>query len=250
MFSSFQDYSELGTEYGGSILPASMGVNPPDIYVNLKTNQAQYKSGTIVGASSVVTVSRASAATQQNAAGVWSSVASNQLARSDLGASIWESRTNSIRNNTMAGAVVMADGVELTTNGNFAAQGTGWTVGTAGAGGVVFTTGNVAITGDGSTNGNYISQQISGLIVGRSYVVILAGSPSFPNDNIGVGTSAGNASVLAFTTVSPNGANSTNSDRVAFTATQTSLWVTISHVGGNTHNITSVSRAAQAPATG
>src|SRR6516165_9677697 len=134
MFSSFQDYSELGTEYGGSILPASMGVNPPDIYVNLKTNQAQYKSGTIVGASSVVTVSRASAATQQNAAGIWSSVASNQLARSDLGASIWESRTNSIRNNTMAGAVVMADGVELTTNGNFAAQGTGWTVGTAGAG--------------------------------------------------------------------------------------------------------------------
>src|SRR6516162_8647874 len=176
MFSSFQDYSELGTEYGGSILPASMGVNPPDIYVNLKTNQAQYKSGAIVGASSVVTVSRASAATQQNAAGVWSSVASNQLARSDLGASIWESRTNSIRNNTMAGAVVMADGVELTTNGTFVggsgtttagagnAQCSGWTINTtSGTSSITFTGSSVQITGDNTTVNTYIAQQITGL---------------------------------------------------------------------------------------
>ncbi|HWU40557.1 MAG TPA: hypothetical protein VN203_23170, partial [Candidatus Acidoferrum sp.] len=91
-----------------SILPPSMAANPPGIYVNLKSNQAQLASGRQVPATSVVTVSRASPATQVDSAGNWNQFASGVLARSDLGASIWEARTNGIRNNTMAGAVVMA----------------------------------------------------------------------------------------------------------------------------------------------
>src|SRR6516165_3878780 len=112
---------------GGSILPLSMMANPPDIYLNLKTNQAQYKSGAVTAANLLTTVSRASAATQADSSGNWSQFPANTLAHTDLGASIWEARTNSTRNNTMAGAVVKADNLELLTNGTFTpAGGAGW----------------------------------------------------------------------------------------------------------------------------
>jgi len=223
----------------GNIMPPAIATAQPDIYVNLRTNQYQLKNGTKGVATSKVSVVRATAAAQVDTGGNWSQFGNNILARSNLGASIWEARTNSIRNNTMVGAIVMADGVELLTNGAFASSGAGWTVGTAGGGSVVFSTGSVSITGDGSTNGNYISQQISGLVVGRSYVISVTGTLN--SVNAFVGTSAGGTTTLASTILQYNGAGNANPDRIAFTATQTSHWVSIGRIIGSAATITSVS---------
>jgi len=223
----------------GNIMPPAIAAAKPDIYVNLRTNQYQLKNGTKGIATSKVSVVRATAATQVDTGGNWSQFGNNILARSNLGASIWEARTNSIRNNTMVGAIVMADGVELLTNGAFASSGAGWTVSTAGGGSVVFSTGSVSITGDGSTNGNYISQQISGLVVGRSYVISVTGTLN--SVNAFVGTSAGGTTTLASTILQYNGAGNANPDRIAFTATQTSHWVSIGRIIGSAATITSVS---------
>jgi hypothetical protein len=183
---------------------------------------------------------RAQAATQTDSIGNWSQFATQTLARTDRGAAIWENRTNSIRNNAMAGAQVMTNGVELTTNGNFASAGAGWTTGIAGAGSVVFATGSVTITGDGSTNGSYIAQQITGLTVGRNYILSIV-STTFPSMNCAVGSAAGSNSVAGFNNLVGNGANSTFPDRLGFTATATSHWITIAHVAANGGVVTSVS---------
>src|SRR6516165_12160073 len=181
MFGGFTEFGDLGDVEDvelGSILPPGFVTAPsPDIYVNFKTGQAQ-KGSVVVSANSVVTVSRASPATQVDTSGNWSQFGNNILSSSSLGASVWEARTNSIRNNTMAGAIVQADGVELITNGNaFPSGSAGWTVATSGGGVVDFSIpGQCHITGDGSTNGNYISQQVTGLVVGRNYVVTIATS--------------------------------------------------------------------------
>jgi hypothetical protein len=58
----------------------------------------------------VLTCSRASVGYIDTVAGVWSSVAANTLRRSDKGALIEEARTNSIRNNSMTGAVAGTPG--------------------------------------------------------------------------------------------------------------------------------------------
>lgn len=98
-----------------SFVPPALRANPPDVYVNLKTNQAWKKAGNqTVSADTLISVSRASAATQVDSLGNWTQVGSNVLARSDLGASIWEARTNSIRNNTNVGAVAGTPGTTPT----------------------------------------------------------------------------------------------------------------------------------------
>jgi hypothetical protein len=235
VFGGFTEFGDLGDVEDvelGSILPPGFVTAPsPDIYVNFKTGQAQ-KGSVVVSANSVVTVSRASPATQVDTSGNWSQFGNNILSSSSLGASIWEARTNGIRNNTMAGAVVMADGVELTSNGNFASAGSGWTVADNSGNntGVVFATGQVTLKGDGvNGNNNAISQLVSGLIVGRSYVVsITAASPSPSAFQISVGSSAFDITVLNKSPVIATGsANSTIPDRVAFTATATSHWITL-----------------------
>ena len=222
----------------GAGLPPAMVSNPPDIYVNMKTNQAVFRNSQVVPATQLVSVSRASPATQVNASGVWSTFLANQHAMTDLGHSIWEARTNSIRNNTMVGAVVMADGVELLTNGNFASSGTGWTI--IGAGTVVFAAGSVTITGDGSTTNAGISQQITGLVVGKSYVL------SLPIGQLGgfffkVGTSAGDASILAAANVCPDGNNNALPSKTAFTATGTTAWISVTRTGGTPVQIYQIS---------
>lgn len=226
--------------FTSSILPPSLLLNPPDVYINFKSGQGWVKStNQTVPASSLVNVSRSSPATQVDAGGNWSQVGSNMLAASGLGASIWEGRTNSIRNNTMQGAVVMADDVELTTNGNFAAQGSGWTVSTAGGGSVVFSTGQVQITGDNATNTNYIARQISGLTPGRSYVIKITGPNGF---NILVGTSAGDNSILGPVGIAGNGIGSNQSDRTAFSAPQSgTVWLSVVRFQNATGTLTSVS---------
>ena len=236
---------------GGSILPLSMMANPPDIYLNLKTNQAQYKSGAVTAANLLTTVSRASAATQVDSSGNWFQFPANTLARTDLGASIWEARTNSIRNSTMTGAVVMADGVELTTNGTFVGgSGTttagvgnavcsGWTVNTTtGTSSISFSGSSVTLTGDGSTTNTWISQKISGFIVGRSYVVAIFGGSGIVNAY--VGNFAGDNSTAA-TNVQGNGQNASVPDRTAFTATSTSHWVSLEKGSASPATVGSIS---------
>lgn len=221
-----------------SILPPSMQSNPPDFYANLKTNQAYVKTLSYnPPATDYINVSRSGAATQIDSGGNWIQCLSSVLCRTDLGASIWEARTNSIRNNTMAGAVVMADSVQLLNNPTFAAQGN-WVSNTAGGGSVVFSAGQVQITGDGSTNGNYISQQLTGLTVGRNYVVVVVAANGTPTS--AVGTTQGGTEIRAFGNVAPNGLNSTIYDRYGFTATQTTHWISFSRVPASTITITSV----------
>ncbi|HEY6022135.1 MAG TPA: hypothetical protein VIY48_20380 [Candidatus Paceibacterota bacterium] len=162
--------------------------------------------------------SRASSGMAQNADGSWVSFANNVPRITTNGLLVEEARTNSIRNNTMVGAIVMADSVELLTNGNFAAQGSGWTAN----GSVVFNTGSVQITGDGSTN-NYIARQITGLTVGRNYVISALG----PWNAVAfVGNAPKDGSVVNGVTLGGIGSAAQTSGWLGFTATSTSHWVT------------------------
>lgn len=102
-------------------------------------------------ASSPLTVSRASVGYVDSAAGVWSQVASNTLRRSDKGVLVEESRTNSIRNNSMQGAVAGTPGT-LPTNWSYSGEDTGLTTSVVGVGtenGVEY----VDIRWQGTTNG-------------------------------------------------------------------------------------------------
>lgn len=98
-----------------SVLPGPMRGNPPDIYLNLKTNQAFVKGqSSIFPATNYVNVSRASAATQVDSAGNWIQCASGVACRTDLGQTVWEARTNGIRNNTVQGIVAGSPGTPPT----------------------------------------------------------------------------------------------------------------------------------------
>jgi hypothetical protein len=208
-------------------VPAAMRSNPPDAYVNYKTNQAYIKStNSLTTATARTVVSRASPTTQVNSQGNWIQCANNVLCATDLGASIYESRTNSIRNNTNVGAIVMADGVELLTNGNFASGLTGWTVSQIN-GSVTVSGGIVTITGSGaSSNDNSIAQQITGLTPGRNYVLSVGGS-SNQAFTASVGTAAKDGSIVTFTTLVTTG-SSNLPDRLGFTApVGGSVWITI-----------------------
>jgi len=92
---------------GGSILPGPMQGNPPDIFLNFASNQAYIKStNATVAASPLLTVSRASSGTVNDTSGNWTTVGSNLPRISNLGLLVEENRTNSLRNNSMQGAVV------------------------------------------------------------------------------------------------------------------------------------------------
>jgi hypothetical protein len=147
------DFGRLGNEAASrSILPPSMLANPPDVYVNFKTNQAYRKNLSSTTAAAMVTVVRASAATQVDTTGNWAQFGNNALGRTNSGASIWEARTNSIRNNTMAGAVAGTPGT-LPTNWTFSGS----------IGGIT-----TSVIGTGTDSGiNYIDIQWSGSATGN-----------------------------------------------------------------------------------
>jgi hypothetical protein len=147
------DFGRLGNEAASrSILPPSMLANPPDVYVNFRSNQAYRKNLSSTTATAMVTVVRASAATQVDSTGNWAQVGNNVLARTNSGASIWEARTNSIRNNTMAGAVAGTPGT-LPTNWTFSGS----------IGGIT-----TAVIGTGTDSGvNYVDIQWSGSATGN-----------------------------------------------------------------------------------
>lgn len=96
---------------GGLVLPGSGGgyTNP------IATPVADYdfKQGSLYGPA--LSVSRASAAYIDDLAGNWTLVPANALRRSDKGALIEGQQTNSLRNNSMQGAVAGTPGV-LPTN--------------------------------------------------------------------------------------------------------------------------------------
>lgn len=167
--------------------------------------------------SSFLTTSRASVGTASDLAGNWSSFAPNVVRQTNLGVWNEESRTNSIRNNSMQGAVV-ADGVELITNGTFAGtSGTGWTAAiNGGTGSVNFgVTGQASITGDGTHQSN-LTQSIT-TVIGRQYniVVTAAGNAVF----VQVGNSVGTSGLLGRT--APAGATTT----FAFVASATTTFI-------------------------
>jgi hypothetical protein len=235
-------FSDFRADSGKSALPGWVPnrANLPDIAFNFAVGGGWTKAGGSVPAASLLTTTRASGGYANDSNGNWSLFGNNAPRITNLGLLIEEQRTNSLRNNSMTGAVVQADNVELLTNGNFASSGTGWTSGTAGGGSVTFAVGTATFIGDGATHNNYIAQQVTGLVVGRSYVVTVSASNS-GGMNLYVGNSANDNSVVNGTALVSNGFASASPDRTAFTATATSHWVTIAKIQASSLVLTSVS---------
>jgi hypothetical protein len=117
-----------------SFMPIAFRQNPPDIFMNFKTDQAWRKSnGVIVPASSLLTAGRTSAEYVVNSAGLWTSFAANIPAVTDKGLSVWEGRTQRVRNNSMQGASVGSGVTTRPTNWNYG-PGTSLTISTVGFG--------------------------------------------------------------------------------------------------------------------
>lgn len=124
------------------------------IDLNFTTNYG-YSLGTVTTAGALVTTTRASTAYAQNAAGVYSSFSSNVPRITDLGLLIEESRTNSLRNNSMQGAVAP---LTLPTN---------WSV--SGAAGLTTT-----VVGTGAENGiDYLDLRFVGTSAATFAVVFM-----------------------------------------------------------------------------
>jgi len=221
--------------------------NPPNIEFDFANNRAWSSStNRVVAPASLLTTTRATVGHSfdyaSDANGNYQAFGANTPRITSNGLLVEESRINSIRNNSMQGAIAGADGVELLTNGNFAAQGAGWTVNTVSGGSVTFGNGSVTFIGDNADYNNYISQQVTGLVIGRSYVVIIGNTGlnfGFFSVNVGL---APNSSSMAGGGISCNGSNSTFPDRLSFVATATSAWVTVGALnpGGQLLNFVSV----------
>lgn len=216
--------------------------NPPDVAFNLKANQAWNKSTNIVStAASNLTVTRSTSGYVNDSGGNWTNVGINLPRISDLGLLTEESRTNTLRNNSMQGAVVKADNVELLVNGNFASGIAGWTTNSSGGGSASIATGVATLVGDGTTFNNYIAQRITGLIPGRNYTVIINTSSNSTFGCLVDSVSAGSGSLLN-TNIIVNSSASTLGDRAGFTAPAGgAVWVTIAKFSGVTGTINSLS---------
>jgi hypothetical protein len=95
--------------------------NRPDVYLDFMNNRAWKKVGGVSTAASLLTVTRASTGYVNDSSGAWTAIANNLPRISNLGLLVEESRTNSIRNNSMQGAVVgvIGSGGALPTNWSF-----------------------------------------------------------------------------------------------------------------------------------
>ena len=106
---------------------------------------------------SALSLTRASAGTAQNADGSWTQFSSGQLRRTDKGLLIEEARTNSIRNNSMQGAVAGTPGTAPTN----------WSV--SSGSGI-----NSQIVGKGTENGiDYVDVRWFGTTTGNVYFGVL-----------------------------------------------------------------------------
>lgn len=151
----------------GALVPSfvspAMRANPPDLFVNLKTNQAWKRAGNqTVAAASLLTVSRASSKTNlfpTSASGfAYATFLSNVLAvTSGAGANIEEARTNVLLNST----------APVTQNTASLATGT-YTLWVNGSGSATSSAGTATITGAGAaTNGtpNVFVVTVAGTVV-------------------------------------------------------------------------------------
>lgn len=209
--------SFLGT---ASILPSAMRANPPDVYLNFQTNKAWLKStGQTVAASSLVSISRASIATQTDSSGVWSQVSSNTLAQSNQGLSVWEFRTNGIRNNTMQGTAAGTPGTVPTD----------WFIGSLPTGI------SSQIVGTGTSNGiSYIDIRLFGT----------AGSTNFPtiyfDGNTNIAATYGQTwTISAFLAEAPSSAGINTPQPTIFIQQNTSGGSFIANNGGVGINLNS-----------
>jgi len=115
MFELAHHFSQLGVIGGGGAGGGSPGVyEQAALYMDFRNNAARL-SGAWSSAVSLLTTTRASVAQMDNSAGFWGEFAANQPRWSDKGLLVEEARTNSIRNNTMVGAVAGSPGT-LPTN--------------------------------------------------------------------------------------------------------------------------------------
>ncbi len=132
---------------------AAFGVRPT-LALQFAKGRAWSIRGGAVTPESLLTVSRASAAYIDDLSGNWSSVNSGILRRTNKGALIEESRTNSLRNNSMQGAVAGTPGT-LPTN---------WSATLAGL--------TQTVVGTGTANGiDYVDIQFSGTTSGTGFQI-------------------------------------------------------------------------------
>ena len=149
----------------------------------------------------VLSVSRASSGYAEDNAGVWTSFGNNIARRTDKGLLVEESRTNSIRNNSMQGAVVGSPGTLPT---NWTRAGSGLTMSVVGSGtqnGVEYvdlrwqgttssTFGSVsfdAANGIAASNGQTWSESVFVSLVGGSFTNVTSVSLN-PQSQQGAGT--------------------------------------------------------------
>lgn len=228
---------------GPQVAPVA-GVTAP-IYFNLAKGGYPISNGTCATYGHFVpcafNVSRASSGYVNTSDGNWWSVPSGALRATNSGALIEEARTNSIPNNTMVGAVVMADNVEMLNTSGGVLNSANWTLVQPGSSTVTFGAGTLSINSDG-TNRAYATQQITGLVVGRNYVVSANINTGYALPQIAVGTTSGGTELLNYNAVQGNGQGSGSvTDRYAFTATQATAWVSLSRLTAGTATFTSVS---------
>lgn len=190
----------------------------PGVSLDYDFSHARYfQQGASNSISDLVTCTRASVGYIDYLDGTWGAVAANLPRISDKGLLVEESRTNSIRNNSMQGASA-GNSTELITNGTFTGtSGTGWTVVlNAGTGNVDFSvTGQATVTGDGTHQTN-LTQSIT-TVIGRTYAITfsVASAAVF----VQVGNSQGNSGLAGVTALV--GANQV----VTFTATATTTFI-------------------------
>lgn len=194
--------------------------NPPDIMFDFHIGRAWRKAGGVASAASLLTTVRASTGYVNNAAGVWTSVASNLPRISDLGLLVEEARTNSNPNSSMQGAEA-TDNVELLTNWDFQSSLAGWTATNTGGSSFAWASaGTVNLTWDG-TNATSIDQSFA-TVIGRTYTIRVAfRSVTTMTSRIDIGTSQGGSQNISGTTLGVGPAY------IRFVATATTTWVRI-----------------------
>lgn len=148
---------------------------------------------------------------------------------SGVGLTTEESRTNSIRNNSMQNAEV-GDGVELLTNTEFATNLSGWTITNAGSSATTWTSaGVVTLHGDG-TNATTMDQ-VFATVAGHSYTVRLNVSSATGALRIdgGSGSTPGSGTIFinGVAVAAGTGGGANDGTTYYFKATTATSWVRI-----------------------
>ncbi len=180
---------------------------------------------------------RASTAYEDGADGTWYPFPSGQMRISTKGCLIEQTRTNSIRNNTMVGAGGGST-THLEANGTFSACSgstcTGWsTTLNGGTGSVTFSAGNAALAGDGTNNAS-IYQSITS-VAGMNYLLTVVNAAGH-SVIVHAGSTQGGTAYLANQTLAASTVGT-----YVFNVTGTTLFIQVDNTSATPANITSVS---------